>query len=33
LFVPVVIGYQIWVYRIFRHKITQEEVEAGKAAY
>jgi cytochrome d ubiquinol oxidase subunit II len=33
LFVPVVIGYQIWVYRIFRHKITQEEVEPGKASY
>jgi len=26
LFVPVIIGYQIWVYRIFRHKLTTDEV-------
>ena len=33
VFVPVVIGYQIWVYRIFRHKITTEEVAEGKTSY
>ncbi len=32
LFVPVVIAYQIWVYSIFRQKITADEAE-GKASY
>lgn len=33
VFVPVVIAYQIWVYRIFRHRITTDEVAAEKASY
>jgi cytochrome d ubiquinol oxidase subunit II len=26
IFVPIVIGYQIWVYRIFRHKVTEDDI-------
>lgn len=26
IFVPVVIAYQIWIYRIFRHKVTTEDI-------
>ena len=26
VFVPVVIGYQFWVYRLFRHKVTEEDL-------
>jgi len=26
VFVPIVIGYQIWVYRLFRHKVTKEDL-------
>jgi len=33
LFVPVVIAYQIWTYRIFRHKVTSTEVLEGKGLY
>ncbi len=33
VFVPIVIGYQIWIYRIFRHKTTELDVSAGKGAY
>jgi cytochrome d ubiquinol oxidase subunit II len=33
IFVPIVIGYQIWIYRIFRHKTTEIDVSEGKGAY
>jgi cytochrome d ubiquinol oxidase subunit II len=33
IFVPIVIGYQIWVYRIFRHKTTELDVAAEKGSY
>lgn len=33
LFVPVVIAYQIWVYRIFRQKLTVDEVMSDKESY
>ncbi len=33
IFVPIVIAYQIWIYRIFRHKTTELDVAAGKGAY
>ncbi len=33
LFVPVIIAYQIWVYRIFRHKLTVEEVLRDRDSY
>jgi cytochrome d ubiquinol oxidase subunit II len=33
LFVPVVIGYQIWVYRVFRHPVTEREVLENKESY
>jgi cytochrome d ubiquinol oxidase subunit II len=33
LFVPVVIAYQIWIYRIFRHKITEENVLKNRESY
>ena len=34
VFVPVVIGYQVWVYRVFRHKIGVEESPgAGAVQY
>jgi len=26
VFVPIVIGYQIWVYRMFRHKVTKDDL-------
>jgi cytochrome bd ubiquinol oxidase subunit II len=32
-FLPIIIGYKIWVYRVFRAKITVEEVLADKQAY
>jgi cytochrome bd-type quinol oxidase subunit 2 len=28
IFVPLVIGYQVWVYRVFRAKISAREAEA-----
>lgn len=33
IFVPIVIGYQIWIYRIFRHKTTDLDVTLEKKAY
>jgi cytochrome d ubiquinol oxidase subunit II len=33
IFVPIVIAYKIWVYRIFRSPVTAEEVLADKQAY
>jgi cytochrome bd ubiquinol oxidase subunit II len=33
VFVPIVIAYKIWVYRIFRGKVTVEEVAAGIHPY
>ena len=33
VFVPIVIGYKIWIYRIFRAPIREEEVLADKQAY
>ncbi len=33
IFVPIVIGYQIFVYRIFREKTTSLDVSIGKKAY
>ena len=33
LFVPVVIGYQIWIYRIFRAKVTPRDIESSPEAY
>ncbi|MEW6107829.1 MAG: cytochrome d ubiquinol oxidase subunit II [Nitrospirota bacterium] len=33
IFVPVVIAYQIWIYRIFRHKLTVDEVVNDKESY
>jgi cytochrome d ubiquinol oxidase subunit II len=33
LFVPVVIAYQVWIYRIFRSRLTPEEVEGDGEAY
>jgi cytochrome d ubiquinol oxidase subunit II len=33
LFVPVVIGYQIWAYRVFRHRVVPEEVVKDRHAY
>jgi cytochrome bd ubiquinol oxidase subunit II len=33
IFVPVVIAYQIWTYRIFRHKVTSDDVLDGKGLY
>jgi cytochrome d ubiquinol oxidase subunit II len=29
--VPVVIGYQVWVYRTFMHKVTEEELASDRA--
>jgi len=29
VFVPIVIGYQIWVYRLFRHKVTRDDLAYG----
>lgn len=33
LFVPVVIAYQVWIYWIFRHRISGDEVAGNKEAY
>jgi cytochrome d ubiquinol oxidase subunit II len=33
VFVPVAIAYQIWLYRIFRHKVTAEDVAEEKESY
>lgn len=33
LFVPVVIAYQIWIYRIFRHSLKVEDIMHDKEAY
>lgn len=33
LFVPVVIAYQIWIYRVFRHKLTVNAVLQDKESY
>lgn len=33
IFVPIVIAYQVWIYRIFRHKISAEEVLADEESY
>lgn len=33
VFVPVVIAYQFWVYRVFRHKVTREEAAGDGTAY
>ena len=33
LFVPIVMAYQIWIYRIFRHGPTAEELAKEKGAY
>jgi cytochrome bd ubiquinol oxidase subunit II len=32
-FVPIVIIYQIWIYRIFRHKVNTGDVSMGKESY
>jgi cytochrome d ubiquinol oxidase subunit II len=31
IFVPVVLAYQIWVYSLFRHKVSKEELEYDEA--
>ena len=31
--VPIVISYKIWVYRIFRARVTEEDVLADPGAY
>jgi len=33
IFVPIVIAYKIWVYRIFRAPVTVEEVLGDRQAY
>lgn len=33
IFVPIVIAYKIWVYRVFRAPVTNEDVEGSKQAY
>ena len=33
IFVPVVIAYQIWSYRVFRHKVTAEDMLDEKESY
>jgi len=33
IFVPVVIAYKIWVYRVFRGPVTIEDVETDEHAY
>ncbi|BCS52988.1 cytochrome d ubiquinol oxidase subunit II [Geobacter sp. SVR] len=33
IFVPIVIAYKVWVYRIFRERITDEEVLGNSEAY
>jgi len=33
VFVPVIIAYQLWVYRVFRHKVTVTDISGNKEAY
>ena len=33
IFVPIVIAYQVWVYRVFRHKISAEDIIKDSNAY
>jgi cytochrome d ubiquinol oxidase subunit II len=33
IFVPVVIAYQIWIYRIFRHRVSVEDVLKDRESY
>ena len=33
VFIPIIIGYKIWIYRIFRAPVREEEVLADKQAY
>jgi len=33
IFVPMVIGYQIWVYRVFRDKVTEQDIAGSYDAY
>jgi len=33
IFVPIVISYKIWVYRIFRAPVTEAEVVGNRQAY
>jgi len=33
VFVPVIIAYQLWVYRVFRHKVTVADISDNKEAY
>jgi cytochrome bd ubiquinol oxidase subunit II len=33
LFVPVVIAYQIWMYRIFRHRVSPTEILQDEESY
>lgn len=33
IFVPVVIAYQLWIYRIFRQKLTVDDIMKNKEAY
>ena len=33
IFVPIVIAYKIWVYRVFRAPVTEAEVLGDKHAY
>ncbi len=33
IFVPIVIAYQVWIYRIFSHKVTVEDVMRDTEAY
>ena len=31
IFVPIVLGYQVWVYKVFSHKVDPEQLTAGEA--
>jgi cytochrome bd-type quinol oxidase subunit 2 len=33
VFVPIVIGYKIWVYRIFRSRVTYEDISENEQSY
>jgi cytochrome d ubiquinol oxidase subunit II len=33
IFVPIVIAYKIWVYRIFRARVTEDDVLKRSEAY
>ncbi len=33
VFVPIVIAYQIWSYRVFRQKLTVDEISGDKESY